>query len=227
MIKPGEPWGRPTPEQAQVEITGDDAALAAAVPDDGSSPLVRFHPRGSALARAVGLGDRSAADLPAEPEMAGTRGIALPIDAIATAWGTAVNAVVIGVSPYRLRAYHRRAPMTVTVDGRALFTGRATTVVIANGQFIDGADVVPRGHPGDGKLEIQVYALAPGERAAMRRRLPAGNHLPHPRIVVGAGRVVEFTGGSGRRQLILDGRTMDPVNELEASIIPRALQLLI
>jgi diacylglycerol kinase family enzyme len=41
---------------------------------------------------------------------------------------------------------------------------------------------VPRGHPGDGKAEIQVYELAKRERRRMRTRLATGAHVPHPRI---------------------------------------------
>ena len=45
-----------------------------------------------------------------------------------------------------------------------------------------GHDVVPRGHPGDGRVEVQVYAVRPGQRAGVRSRLPQGVHLPHPDI---------------------------------------------
>ncbi len=78
--------------------------------------------------------------------------------------------VVLGVPPDRLRRFSRRISVTVTVDGTEWFTGKATTVVVATGEFRDGLDLVPRGHPGDGRVEVQVYALAPRERAGMRAR---------------------------------------------------------
>ena len=76
----------------------------------------------------------------------------------------------------------------VTVDGRRVHEGPATAVVVANGQYLRGADVVPRGHPGDGRAEVHVYALARSERRRMRERLPRGEQVPHPRIGTTSGR---------------------------------------
>ena len=61
----------------------------------------------------------------------------------------AVNIVVVGTPPGRVRSWHRSA-LRVGDD-------RAWGVVVASGQFHEGVDVVPRGHPGDGRLEVQVY----------------------------------------------------------------------
>lgn len=224
MIKPGEEWGTPTAATADLHVNGDDTALAAALGRHASSPLVRFHPQGSELARAVGLNDGSGR------ESDDPTGIELPIDAIESSVGLAVNAIVIGVAPAQLRFHRRRRHATITVDGRMLFDGAATTIVVANGQFIDGVDVVPRGHPGDGRLEVQVYALNPSERPPMRRRLRTGTHLPHPRIVCTTGRTVVFTGGArGDRgwSLTVDGRSTDAITTLNATVIPGAFRLLI
>lgn len=224
MIKPGDEWGTPTTAAADLHVNGDDSTLAAAVGHSLSPPLVRFHPRGSELGRAVGLSDRSGR------ESDGAAGIELPIDVIESSAGLAVNAIVIGVPPARLRFRHRRSPVTVAVDGRVLFDGAATTIVIANGQFINGLDVVPRGHPGDGRLEIQVYALNPSERLPMRRRLRSGTHLPHPRIVCTTGRTVEVVapqrGGRGW-SLTVDGRPADAISTLNAAVRPKAFRLLV
>ena len=223
MIKPGEEWGRPTDETADVECHGDDQALAALIAtgsrDSAAGRLVRFFPEGSDLARAVGVADVSD-DQP-------VRGIELPIDAISSDLGVAMNCVILGVSPTRLRPYHRRRPIRVCVDGRELFSGPATTVVIANGQFVAGADLVPRGHPGDGRLEIQVYALAPGERGPMRRRLPTGSHLPHPRILATSGRVIEVDGLTRPWPVTVDRRRATVETRLDVSVRPGALRLLI
>ncbi len=224
MIKPGDEWGTATTAAADLHVSGDDSTLAAAIGSAPSPPLVRFHPQGSELGRAVGLSDRSGreSDEPA--------GIELPIDAIESSAGLAVNAIVIGVAPTRLQFHHRRSPVTVTVDGRVLFDDAATTIVIANGQFIDGVDVVPRGHPGDGRFEVQVYALNPSERLPMRQRIRTGTHLPHPRIVCTTGRTVEFTAradGGRRWSLTVDGRRTDAISVLHAAVQPKAFRLLI
>jgi diacylglycerol kinase family enzyme len=160
-------------------------------------------------------------------EGAAPRGIALPIDAIVTDAGTAVNLVVLGRSPTALRAWHRGRHLRVTVDGRAVHDGPATTVVVANGQFSGTADLVPRGHPGDGRVEVQVYALRPGERAPMRRRLATGTHLPHPRIVATTGRSVEVTTTGAALTVTVDGRPAGRRAGLHALVRHPAVRLLI
>lgn len=220
MIKPGEEWGTPTDATADVEIRGDDAALAAIVEPGTPTPLVRFHPVGSDLARAVGVTESG-------PDGSSNRGIELPIDAMTTDLGIAMNSVVVGTAPSRLRAHHRRRPVTVIVDGRTLFEGPATTVVVANGQFLDGVDLVPRGHPGDGRLEVQVYALTPGERRPMRQRLPAGDHLPHPRIVCSSGRTIEISSPRRAWPVTRDRRSAEAARLITVAVLPGAIRLLI
>lgn len=181
MIRPGQPWGAPTAGPPAARGAGSDRDLAALV-DAYPGARLRFDPdERCELARAVGLTGAGAGvtDLPVD---------ALDVDRV----GLAVNMVVAGVTPDRLGRWSRARPVTVRVDGRWVHDGPATTVVVANGQFRRGADLVPRGHPGDGRLEVQVYALRPRERAGMRRRLPGGGHLPHPRIVTTTGREVEI-----------------------------------
>jgi hypothetical protein len=201
-IRPGDDWGTPTSGAPACVIAGDDHALAAAAAELDPDTLLAFAPDPSSdLARAIGL--EPGATTP-------RRGIALPVDAIlverssALLW--AVNAVELGTPPGSLRATSREAEVSVTVDGRRFHEGPATTVVIANGQFIDGLDVSPRGHPGDGRVEVQVYALRPGERSGMRRRLPTGVHLPHPRIRTGSGRRIRVRVRGGTWPVRIDGR---------------------
>jgi hypothetical protein len=180
--------------------------------------LVRYRAApDSDLARAVGVsatGDLS--------------GLAVPIDGLLVEpGGHAVNGVVLGPPPHRIRATTSSARLAVSVNGREIATGRATTVVIASGQFFDGLDVVPRGHPGDGRLEVQVYALRRGERRAMRARLPQGVHLPHPRITTATGRRVEIHVQGGRLPLTIDGVAHASVADLTVTLIPGALRLML
>jgi diacylglycerol kinase family enzyme len=216
-VKPGDPWGEPTSAAPDLELAGGDADLARVV---GTHPgaLVRFRPDASSdLARAVGAAAGAAAT-----------GIAVPIDAlVATPGGAAVNAVIVGTAPASLRAWTRTVPTRVEVDGRVVAAGSATTVVVASGQFVDGLDVIPRGHPGDGRLEVQVYALRRGERRAMRSRLPRGAHVPHPRITTAVGRQVRVVVERGRAALAIDGRRWGAVDGLTVEILPAALRLLL
>jgi YegS C-terminal NAD kinase beta sandwich-like domain len=218
MIKPGDEWGTPTTAGPDLEVWGDDAELARAAARRPGA-LIRFRPTGgSDLARAVG------------GQTAGTARVEVRLDALRVDdHGLACNMVVLGVVPDRLRRLSRRRSVTVTVDGVEWFTGRATTVVVANGEFHHGLDLVPRGHPGDGRVEVQVYALAPAERAGMRARLAAGTHVPHPRIAQRTGRKIDvrWVRKGSRRRLELDGRRRDRTDRVTIEVVAGAYRLLV
>jgi hypothetical protein len=226
-LRHGEPWGHAATGPPDVEVTGDDADLAASGANRPGA-LVRFHPApGSDLARALGLG----------PDATGTTEVAIDALAVRVAVdgqpvregdeSAAVNAVVVGAPPDRLRWRTRAARVNVQLDGRRWFEGRATTVVVANGQFLRGADLVPRGHPGDGWAEVQVYALGRRERAEMRRRLPTGTHVPHPRIVAGRARRIDIEIAARRLPVEIDGRRRGGSGRLEVTLVPASIRLVI
>jgi hypothetical protein len=215
-IQKGAPWGSPDDSPPDLVVTGDDHDLAAAVASAPPGVLVSFAPAaGSDIARAVGL--RSGAP---------HQGLALPMDALELGDGTlVVNAVVLGPPPDRLHAFDPAGAITLALGGRGETT-RGTTVVVATGQWLRGVDLVPRGHPGDGRAEVQVYRLRRSERRAMRRRLPTGAHLPHPRITTRT--AVEIDVRTGRPlRLEVDGRLVDRVATLRAIVAPARYRLLI
>jgi hypothetical protein len=221
-LRPGEPWGHAASGPPDVEVAGDDADLAAAATRHGGA-LVQFLPSpASDLARALGLP-------PQDEQGAATTEVAidaLEIDAD-IALDFAVNVVVLGTPPDRLRWSARAADITVRVDGRAWFSGRATTVVVANGQFLRRADLVPRGHPGDGWTEVQVYALPRRARTGMRRRLPTGTHVPHPDVRAGRARRVEVEIARRRLPVEVDGHRRGRTDRLAVTLIPAAVRLLV
>ena len=214
-IKKGEPWGVPASGPPDREISGSDAQLAQWVAT-APGALVRFRPDASSdLARAVGLG---------AGEPAGTE---LTMDALELADGTlAVNMAVFGVPPDRLGRFSTRIEMRARVDDGDWFEGRATTVVCAVGQWLRGLDLIPRGHPGDGRAEMQAYRLRPPERRAMRRRLPTGEHLPHPRILGRTGRRLEIEAATAV-PIEVDGIRRPPASRLVARVVPGAYRLLV
>ncbi len=218
MIKPGEEWGTPTTAAPDLEVAGDDVALARAAADRPGA-LIRFRPTGgSDLARAVGA------------QTTGDASVEVRLDALRVEdYGLACNMVVLGVAPDRLRRSSRRRPVTVTVDGIEWFSGRAASVVVATGEFRHGLDLVPRGHPGDGRVEVQVYALAPGERAGMRARLAAGTHVPHPRIVQRTGQKIDvrWAREGSRRRIELDGRGRGRTDRAAIEVVAGAYRLLV
>ena len=222
-IRPGDEWGSPTIASPSHRVAGDDAALAGALNDLDPATLMAFAPDATSdFARAIGLEPGAVT----EP-----RGIDIPIDAMrldrAATGSLAVNAVEFGTPPGSLRSLSRTHEISVTVDGRRFHAGPATSVVIANGQFIDGLDVSPRGHPGDGRLEIQVYALRPGERGGMRRRLATGSHLPHPRIRTGSGRRIRVRVTAGVWPLRVDGRSVGRAGTIEVEVRSPAAHLIV
>ena len=99
-------------------------------------------------------------------------------------------------------------------------------IVVAVGQWRAGLDLVPRGHPGDGRVEVQAYGLRRGERRAMRHRLAAGTHLPHPRIATRTARAVEI-GTNPAVALELDGAAGAATDRVVAAVRPAAYRLLV
>jgi hypothetical protein len=184
-----------------------------------ADPLVRFAPaRHSDVALAVGL-------------IAGSppTGMALPLDVLTIAGSVtmqAVNSIVIGVPPDRLRAWHRPVALSVEIDGAAVDAARATSLVVMNGQYLRGLDLSPRGHPGDGVAEAQLYALPPGERRAMRARLATGTHVPHPAITIRRARRI-VVGASSPAPLEVDGVSAGQISDLEITVRPAAYRLLV
>jgi hypothetical protein len=199
-------------------VEGDDADLArwlAGAPNG----LVRFVPSDdSDLARALGL---------VAPASDPTRELA--VDALRYRnghAGVAVNMIVFGPTPDRLRRRYRDTKVRVDVDGRPWFDDVATTVVVANGEHLRGLDVSPRGHPGDGRAEVQVYSLRRAERRAMRRRLTTGTHVPHPRIGQRTARTVTIT-TADPQPLEADGRLLGMAKGLTVEVVPAAYRLLV
>ena len=194
MIEKGVAWGREPTGAADVDVVGDDRALAAAAAAHPGGRVRVLADAASDFARAVGISSTAGVDDPP--------GIELPCDLLQVALDDvrepAVNMVVVGVAPDRQSRWSRTVRARVEVDGRTVHDGPATAVVIANGEYLRGTDVVPRGHPGDGRAEVHVYALTASERAQLRDRLARGEHLPNPRIVVRSGRTIRVTStGSG------------------------------
>jgi diacylglycerol kinase family enzyme len=110
------------------------------------------------------------------------------------------------------------------VDDRVVWDGRATGVVIANGEYLRGLDVVPRGHPGDGRLEVHVHALGATQRRQMRARLATGTHLPHPGVRTACGTTVAIRWNHPARREV-DGVRTSPTRETVVSLAPGALTI--
>ena len=226
MIRPGEEWGTPASTPADVRVSGDDTALARMV-EQHPGALIRFEPgERSDLADAVGL-QRTTATGDSTPPGTEAKLDALRVNADGcTGPLTSVNMVVLGVAPGSLGRFTRRFGAQVRVNDKTVFHGPCTTIVIATGQFRAGLDLVPRGHPGDGRAEVQVYAVPGRQRRQLRSRLATGTHVPHPAISQHAGAHVTVT--TGRRvPLEIDGRSVLTTAVIEVTVLPGAYRLLL
>lgn len=215
-IRKGEEWGRPASAPPDVEIDGDDAALARWLAGHlDEQPLVRLaDPHGSDLARTLGVG-------------AGVVGREVPLDVIELEDGTvAANMIVVGTAPDRLRRTSPWFDAGISIGERAPEMVRVTTVVVALGQYMRGLDVSPRSHPGDGSVEVLTLAVNIRERRALRARMATGTHVPHPQV--GEWRAKALHLNLNRPVSVeVDGIAREPVARLAARVRPDAYRLLL
>ena len=115
----------------------------------------------------------------------------------------------------------------VVIDDRVVHDGAALAVVVASGQFLRGNDIVPRGHPGDGRAEVQVYSLTRGERGGCANASRSARTCPHPRIRTASGRRIEVQAIGSPRPLEVDGVVAGRASEVAVTVVPAAFTLLV
>jgi diacylglycerol kinase family enzyme len=93
-----------------------------------------------------------------------------------------------------------------------------------NGAWWGSWNPAPKAHPNDGLVDVVEARLHVGDLGAVRRRLPHGAHLPHPRIAVR--RVAEVEVGAGPR-LWLDGERVRAAGALRLVVEPDALTVVV
>ena len=98
--------------------------------------------------------------------------------------------------------------------------------VAMNAQWLGPWNLGPKGHPNDGRLDVYESTLRFGDLAKVRRRLPTGTHLPHPRI--SARRAAAVTFELDRPLPVrLDGEVVDEGRSLVVRLEPDALRVVI
>ena len=88
-----------------------------------------------------------------------------------------------------------------------------------NAEYVGTADVAPRGHPNDGRLDVLHVAaqMTLRERWAARNRLPTGTHVPHPRLALRS--VTEWTATPPRGARVhVDGQVVHTLGGEPVSI---------
>lgn len=110
------------------------------------------------------------------------------------------------------------------VARRSWWFGRVLAVM--NAQFVGDWDVAPRGHPGDGRLEVVDANLPLGDRWKARRRLATGTHVPHPRIRVQSVRAWQ-TDLDPALDVWLDGERLGRARRLSVRVEPGAITVVV
>jgi len=202
-IRRGEDWGEHGPLAAGAPVCQDDAAaaaaLAAAAPG-GTVPEVGLV--GGDLHRTLGGPARG------ETELRTGMGVRYPVDLIEVE-ATATDGSVT----------HHTGLAHLEVRGRRRFAGR--TVVVMNAAFVGPANLGPRAHPNDGKLDVTQGSLPRRVWKDGERRALTGTHVPHPDLAESRTHELELD-DLGKLGWWLDGVKMPTATRLVVRCRPDA-----
>lgn len=168
-IRKGENWGRAVPRPDGLRPVGSDHDIVSALFDDVDGPVLVT---GGDLART--LGSAQGVDRPTLNE--------LPIDLLR---------LTIDDGPSRAAVAH----VVARLPRRAGSWLRGEVLFVMNAQFHGAWNLVPRGHPNDGRADVLHVDAELGlrQRVEAARRAPAGGHLPHPGVQLRRVESAEFT----------------------------------
>ena len=166
-VQRGAPWGERVDAPPDAIEVRSDGELAALVSGGERHPVVV---RGGDVHRSLGSPTGEAATM------------RLPIDLIA---------VIADDEPLTAVAH-----VVVRRPG-GLGWWRDRIVAVMNVDHLGKWDAAPRAHPNDGWLDVIEVSesMSPRARWQAWRRLPAGDHVPHPDITVRRGRAETWTFG--------------------------------
>lgn len=207
MIDKGRPWGREMARPSEIVCVRSDAELADLIADRLGSPAP---PSPAAPAITLGAGD-----------LARTLGTAGAI-------GDTVRSVDLDAVRYRTDSHHGWAVAHLVARSRRAGWLAGPILAVMNAEYRGRWDVVGRGHPNDGRVEIvEVDAsMTVRQRLQARRRLATGTHLPHPSISVRSTSAARWDFASPRG-LWVDDRYRGMIRWLEIEVVADAYQLII
>lgn len=217
-VRKGADWGAPGPLEPGSAVVATDRAIVEAVlapPTPGTRSWPADTPEigltGGDLHRTVGSPSHSASQL---YQGAGMR---LPVD---------IGEVHIDASqtPRYFSAHLVCTSPGVTRRSRALFAGH--TLVVMNAAFMGTANLAPRAHPGDGRLDVTEGSLGLMDRIRAHRRLTTGTHVPHPGLAQRRTRQARFEFDSPLL-VHLDGEVLGEATQLDLRCIPDALVIVV
>lgn len=201
-IRKGEDWGAPGPLASDAPVADDDAEAAALLQASWPAPTPpEIGLLGGDLHQTLGEPHHDEDDLRAG------RGMRLPMDA-----GTVR---LDGGEPLVFVAH------LIALENPRRGWWSTRTVTVLNGSFAEGANLGPRAHPNDGRLDLTDGTLPRGQRRAGRRRALTGTHVPHPDLDVA--RIRDRTIESEvPLRVRLDGVDVGSARRLEISCHPDA-----
>lgn len=194
-IEKGATWGEPGLLPVDAVVCLDDAAVASAADRVVVASGGDLH-RGLGSPRAKSPGDEC---------------IILPVDLMRVSVETADGTRVV-------------VPAAAHVCiGR--FGARGGFLGLINAGFVDGSNLAPRGHPGDGQVElVTMEANVPWRQRWMaRRRAVTGTHVPHPMIRVTALDSWEADVAGG--ELRVDGVVVAGARRVAVSVEPGRIRV--
>lgn len=201
-----------TAAEPVTEVRAEPAVERRAQPADGAEKVshpVEVGMLGGDLHRSVGAPSHSASDL-----FDGS-GVRLPIDV------GVVEFEDHGVQVRRLFVAHLVARVGRT---GGLWSGR--TAIVMNGSFIGTANLGPKAHPNDGRLDVVDGKLSFGDRRKARPRMATGTHVPHPSLV--ELRVKQLVLSDDRPfRVRVDGESVGSAGELRIRCIPDAAVIVV
>jgi hypothetical protein len=199
MISKGQDWGRRAVVPVDVVVCTDDAAAGAVVAAarGRSEDMVPVLLTGGDLHRTLG----------------GVSGPSVGVGDEATQVSCDVGEVLVDGQLHWFVAH-------LVIGGPWWL--RPTTVV-ANAAFWRSANMAPRAHPGDGKLDMIEARLALRQRLLSRRRLRSGSHIPHPDISTSRWENNQLDLGPRGDRVSLDGVAMGRAHRLVVRVEPSAL----
>ena len=110
------------------------------------------------------------------------------------------------------------------VARRSRWFGRV--IALMNATAYGSWDVAPRGHPGDGRVDIVDANLSFGDRWRARQRLPLGTHVPHPDIDIRRAASVDLQ-VDGRLTVEVDRVVEGRPKRIEAWVCPDAFEAVV
>jgi len=103
---------------------------------------------------------------------------------------------------------------------------RGRALVVMNASWLGPWNIAPKAHPGDGLLDVVDIKVTPMQWLAVKRRLPVGDHLPHPGIVVRRTAAVQVD-LERPTEVWLDGVPAGRATNLSVRVEPDALTVVV